>query len=398
MDKIKKALGEAYKRFVPSDKDRAKLNRIADKFISVLNDNARKNQSTVEFKFSGSYAKGTWIKNESDIDILAVFESENDIKTLSYLVPKNFTAVFGTRKYFRGRVSGITVEVVPVLRFSDIKKVNNSVDLSVLHANYINSVLSDPQKNDVILLKALCKANNCYGSETYMHGFSGYSLEVLISEFRDLLSLIEAVKSWKEPVNLGKSKDTKNYPIFLPDPTNYSRNICASVGGENLSRFIFALKSFLIFPSINSFIKKSIKDRISAEVKARGTKLFSFTTKIIEPKDIFLSKYVKNAGKLIDELGRNDVEIYSVDFDYGEKSASIFLQIKNTPKTRTKLVYGPLVSSDIEIIRSFIHAHKNVFLSGVHLSYDKNYNVKNFNKFILVKIKEYMSPKSVLMN
>ena len=149
---------------------------------------------------------------------MAVFESENDIKTLSYLVPKNFTAVFGTRKYFRGRVSGITVEVVPVLRFSDIKKVNNSVDLSVLHANYINSVLSDPQKNDVILLKALCKANTCYGSETYMHGFSGYSLEVLISEFRDLLSLIEAVKSWKEPVNLGKSKDTKNYPIFLPDP------------------------------------------------------------------------------------------------------------------------------------------------------------------------------------
>ncbi len=329
MDKFKKVFDRAYSAFVPSEKEKAKLDRDAEHLINLLNKNATNNAVNVEFRFGGSYAKGTWIKNESDIDIFAVFNSEDEMKSLSFLVPKNFIPTFGTRKYFRGSFNGIKIEVVPVLRFSDIKSVKNSIDLSVLHANYINSFLSSSQKKDVIILKAFCKANNCYGSETYMHGFSGYSLEVMIKEFGSFMGLIKAVNSWKMPVSIGKAPDKTSFPIFLLDPTNPKRNICASVNEENLSKFVLSIKRFYLSPSFDFFVKKDIREKVSKETKFRGTKLFVFTTKIIEPRDVFLSKYVKNLDKLIKELKAEDIEIYSFDVNYNEKSADLFIQVKN---------------------------------------------------------------------
>ena len=398
MDKFKKVFDRAYSIFVSSQREKARLDKIAEELMGLLNKNASNKKVNVEFRFSGSYAKGTWIKNESDIDIFAIFNSEGEMKNLSSLVPKNFIPAFGTRKYFKGLFNGIKVEIVPVLRFSDINLVENSIDLSTLHSNYINSSLSNSQKKDVIILKAFCKANNCYGSETYMHGFSGYSLEVLIKEFGSFTALMEAVNSWKPPILIGKTSNKNIYPIFLSDPTNIKRNICASVNEENLSKFVLAMKRFYLSPSFDFFIKKSIKTNVLKEVKERGTKLFIFNTKIIEPRDVFLSKYVKNLDKLIKELKAEDIEIYSFDVDFNEKSAILFLQVKNVPKAKTKIVYGPDVFSAADIIKNFINVHKKVFIVGKFICYDKKYNVENFNKFILLKIKEYMSPKSISIN
>jgi tRNA nucleotidyltransferase (CCA-adding enzyme) len=398
MDKFKKVFDRAYSIFVSSQREKSRLDKIAEELMGLLNKNASNKKVNVEFRFSGSYAKGTWIKNESDIDVFAIFNSEGEMKNLSFLVPKNFIPAFGTRKYFKGLFNGIKVEIVPVLRFSDINLVENSIDLSTLHSNYINSSLSNSQKKDVIILKAFCKANNCYGSETYMHGFSGYSLEVLIKEFGSFAALMEAVNSWKPPILIGKTSNKNIYPIFLSDPTNIKRNICASVNEENLSKFVLAMKRFYLSPSFDFFIKKSIKTNVLKEVKERGTKLFIFNTKIIEPRDVFLSKYVKNLDKLIKELKAEDIEIYSFDVDFNEKSAILFLQVKNVPKTKTKIVYGPEVFSATDIIKNFINVHKKVFIVGKFICYDKKYNVENFNKFILLKIKEYMSPKSISIN
>ena len=398
MDKFKKVFDRAYSIFVSSQREKSRLDKIAEELMGLLNKNASNKKVNVEFRFSGSYAKGTWIKNESDIDIFAIFNSEGEMKNLSSLVPKNFIPAFGTRKYFKGLFNGIKVEIVPVLRFSDINLVENSIDLSTLHSNYINSSLSNSQKKDVIILKAFCKANNCYGSETYMHGFSGYSLEVLIKEFGSFAALMEAVNSWKPPILIGKTSNKNIYPIFLSDPTNIKRNICASVNEENLSKFVLAMKRFYLSPSFDFFIKKSIKTNVLKEVKERGTKLFIFNTKIIEPRDVFLSKYVKNLDKLIKELKAEDIEIYSFDVDFNEKSAILFLQVKNVPKAKTKIVYGPDVFSAADIIKNFINVHKKVFIVGKFICYDKKYNVENFNKFILLKIKEYMSPKSISIN
>ena len=396
MQNLNKTLEKAYKLFVPSLKDISILDNIAKQFLGILEEKALNKKIQVDFKFSGSYAKGTWLKGESDLDILAVFQKEADIKYLEDIIPENFIETFGTRKYFRGFFKGIEIELVPVVKFSNIKAVINSIDLSILHADYINSRLSEKQKKDVILLKALCKANNCYGSETYIHGFSGYALEVMISKFGDIKNLIEEAQNWYVGVSFGDKNTKEEYAIYLPDPTNIARNICASVNTENLGKFILALKLLKIEPSINLFKKIKVTDLIKEQKKFRGTKLFKFVTKIKEPRDVFLSKYVKNCRKLIEELKKNDVSIYSIDFDYSRREAKMFLQISNFPRTKTRIFYGPSVFSSIEIIKAFIKSHKDIFIDKNKLAYDKRYNIKDFNKFILLKIKEYMSQNAIL--
>ncbi len=398
MYNINKLIQKVYKSFVPSINEKKRMDRTAEDFISLLRKNASEKSVSVDFRFSGSYAKGTWVRNESDIDILAVFNKESEIKNLDSVIPGNFIETFGTRKYFRGHFRGVEIEVVPVVKFSDKKEVENSIDLSVLHADYINSVLSDEQKKDVIMLKALCKAGNCYGSETYMHGFSGYAIEVMISKFKNIVNLIEQVETWKPGISIGDNKSKSNYPIFLADPTNPSRNICASVSLENLSKFIFLLKLLKTKPSTKLFVKKDLSSEIKLQQKKRGTRLFIFTTKIKEPRDMFLSKYVKSAGKLIDELKRNDINIYSIDFEYHKDNVKMFLQIANFPRTKTRLVYGPNVYVPSNVIVEFIKSHREIYIVEDKLCYDRKYRTNDFNKFILLKIKEYMSQKSVSGN
>lgn len=396
MDKLKITLKRAQTLFVPLKKEKEELDKKAQEFMNILTEKAEEASLDVGFRFGGSYAKGTWIKNESDIDIFVVFNSENEMKRLFLLAPKGFVPTFGTRKYFRGVFRGVKIEIVPVLRFLDAEKVANSIDLSVLHADYINSSLSAEQKKDVVILKAFCKANNCYGSETYMHGFSGYSLEVLIEKFGSFVSLMNAAKNWKEPVQLDKPVGDNKFPIFLADPTNQKRNICASVNDENLARLIFSIKRFYISPSFDFFVKKDVRKKVAGEIRTRNTRLFTFTTSITEPRDVFLSKYSKNAGKLIEELRRNDVEVYSYDFDYAETKATIFIQVGSVPKTKTRIMFGPSVFADVAVLNGFLKAHREVFVVDKKVSYDKEYNINDFNKFIFLKIKEYMSHKSIL--
>ena len=90
MDKFKKVFERAYSSFVPSEKEKTKLDKSAAELMNILNKNAISSGVNVEFRFSGSYAKGTWIKNESDIDIFAIFNSEEEMKTLSFFSSKEF--------------------------------------------------------------------------------------------------------------------------------------------------------------------------------------------------------------------------------------------------------------------------------------------------------------------
>jgi hypothetical protein len=62
MDKFKKVFDRAYSIFVSSQREKSRLDKIAEELMGLLNKNASNKKVNVEFRFSGSYAKGTWIK------------------------------------------------------------------------------------------------------------------------------------------------------------------------------------------------------------------------------------------------------------------------------------------------------------------------------------------------
>jgi tRNA nucleotidyltransferase (CCA-adding enzyme) len=409
-DKINRVIKTVYKSFVPNEKDHKRVAKTAEGIKTFILRKAKESNIQVSVDFAGSYAKNTWIKNESDVDIFVSFNSEKATLALSKLVPKGFSPERGTRTYFRGKVGGIEIEIVPLVKLKDLRNTENSIDLSILHADYIKTKLNKNLRTDVIMLKQFCKVNGCYGSETYRHGFSGYSLELLIIKYGGLRSLFNSVTTWMPGVYIDIENAYKDEaaalevfgahesPILLVDPTNPKRNVCGSLNVQNFSGFVFSVKKFLISPSREFFIKKDEETALINLSKSRGTRLFRYKTEIAGPKDRFLSKYNKNLLKLLRTLDETGISIYDYKPLYRENSVQLFLQIENVPKTKTRKVFGPNVWLDFKHFKAFLKAHKDAYVVGEFVVYDKEYKVGNFNGFIRDKFKEFISTKAIIKN
>ncbi len=407
MSAINTIINRAYKHFVPNAKDSAKLDSVASNVYKYVSDSIAKLSLDAKPFFGGSYAKKTWIKGESDIDIFVVFSSEADMAKLANVVPRGFHEARGTRKYFRGRIKDINVEIVPLLKFKKITDVVNSIDFSILHADYVNRHLTERQRKGVVALKQFCKANDCYGSETYIHGLSGYALELMVMKYGSVEKLFDEVEKWvpgleilvdgadmSEKITIGSEKP----PILLPDPTNPKRNICASLSYENFSKFVFAVKAFLIMPSDRFFAVVDREKYIAERAKRRGTKLFVYRTRVIVPRDMFLSRYNRKLDRLLRDLRSARIDVYSAEAVYKEDYAVLFLEVATFPLARVLKVEGPSVWLKMSDLKNFLASRKSVYVVGDRISYDKEHGIRDFNKFILGKLKEYIATEAVLRN
>ena len=407
-DRLNIIVSKAYKEFLPSEKEVDRMESVFGAVVEKIQKKASRLRINVEIKPGGSFSKNTWISGQSDIDIFVVFDDEESTRYLKKISPDGFKETRGTRVYFRGTVSGISVEIVPIVRFSDPSKVINSIDFSILHADYVNKKMTSSMRRDIIILKKFCRANRCYGSETYMHGFSGYALELLIINYGSLRQLFNAVSSWNPTVYIDsahvyRSKEeaisafsSNLSPVLLIDPTNPKRNICASLSVENLSRFVFAVKSFLLNPSFSFFVEDSLEKLITKRSKARGTMLFKMSTRISGEKDRFLSKYNRQLNMLLHRLEKTGIDVYQYDVSYKEKEAELFLEVGKIPVSSTMRVIGPKVWLNEHHLSRFLKAHKGAYVCGEFVSYDKPYKTKDIKKFILDEVKQYMSTSSIL--
>ncbi|MEJ2268137.1 MAG: hypothetical protein P8X70_03615, partial [Nanoarchaeota archaeon] len=163
---------------------------------------------------------------------------------------------------------------------------------------------------EIKLAKVFCYANNCYGAESYIRGFSGYGLELLIHYYGSFLKFIKAISKAKNKIIIDIEKHYKNKneilmnvnnsklksPIILIDPTYKQRNVLAALSKETFTRFQKVCRKFLENPSIKDFeikeidlekIEKNTKNKnyefilIKAETKKQqgdiaGTKLLKF--------------------------------------------------------------------------------------------------------------------------
>ena len=146
-------------------------------------------------------------------------------------------------------------EVVPVL---DVKKASSAVnvmDVSPLHVSYIKKHLK--RKDDVRKLKFLLKANHLYGAESYLQGFSGYVLEILVSYYGSFDKVLKAFSSVKDYLVLDPAKHYSSKGIALKslnqsklgafvliDPVQVDRNAAAAVSLEKLREFVKLCNSY----------------------------------------------------------------------------------------------------------------------------------------------------------
>ena len=155
----------------PSERERKEVKKIIESVIS----NIKLNDAKLEI--GGSYAKNTFLSGNHDIDIFAKFpyskyKTKDISKELNRMLKMKNKKVHGSRDYFQFEKKGYNFELIPVLDIKNSSQARNITDVSPLHKKWVNKHLKNP--DEVRLIKKFCRAQNVYGAESYIKGFSCY--------------------------------------------------------------------------------------------------------------------------------------------------------------------------------------------------------------------------------
>ena len=376
---------EILEKINPSKEELKSIEKFLKDFIKNLSLKLKTSKIKAEVFVGGSFAKKTMIKKDKyDVDVFVRFDESfigKDIsKVLENVLKKmknKFSIIHGSRDYFKIDVNEyFFLEIIPVIKVKNPKEAENITDLSYFHVGYIRKkVKTEKMLEEIRLAKAFCHANKCYGAESYIHGFSGYALELLVYYYGSFMKFIKAItkiKDSKEIIDIEKLYKNKyevsinlnsakmSSPIVLIDPTYKERNALAALSQEKFNGFRGTCINFLKKPSLRGFeIQKIELEKVRK--KADKNKLEFIELKAETDKqegDIAGSKLVKFYNHLSEEI-KKFYEIKDKDFEYdGKKSAEFFFVVKNRGEI---LFEGPQIKDKNSVIK-FRKKHKKTFV------------------------------------
>jgi len=356
--KMSEILDKELKDIKLSKRDVEEFMGLAREFISSLE--AKGLKAIV----GGSFAKGTAIckSKKQDVDIFVVFEKKEDLEKLRSILGKmelgkKLSVVHGSRDYFQVDVGGAVLEIVPVMKNGDPSKAENVTDVSLSHVKYVVGEINKNKKlaDEILLAKSFCKAQRSYGAESYIHGFSGYSLEVLVIYFGGFLEFLKGIRKTQviDPKKYFKGKQEilrelnqskMGGPIILIDPTYKYRNVCAGLGEETFERFLKVSGEFLKKPSLEFFELRDIDvGGMKKRTKEKKALFVGLEINTDRPGgDVAGAKMRKFFDFFVDELNRKKQEVLEKEFDYsGEGSnAKGYLVVKEFKEIEVR---GPSV-------------------------------------------------------
>ncbi|MBU1135950.1 MAG: nucleotidyltransferase domain-containing protein [Nanoarchaeota archaeon] len=373
-----------------SEAELKKIKEKTDEIISKINLELKKKKIAGDVFVGGSFAKGTIIKKELfDIDIFVRFSEnkkyrDNEIsgileKVLKKLKPKK---IHGSRDYFRAQEKNIGFEIIPVLKISNPEKAKNVTDLSFFHVSYVKKELEKNKKlaEQIMLAKSFCFAQGVYGAESYINGFSGYGLELLIIHYKSFLKFIESVPKHKDliVIDIGKHYKTKkdvlenlnesklDSPIIFIDPTYKERNVLAALSWETFEKFKKICREFLKNPKIKFFEKHDLNiGEIQKKAKIKKAELLVLKTKTKKQEgDIAGTKLLKFFNFFKIDLEKN-FDVLEKGFEYRERKEAVFYFLIKIKKKI--IINGPPINSFENVVK-FKQKHKNVLIKN-HKTY-----------------------------
>lgn len=386
MNKLDSVLKEVLGKVEPSEEEIKEINGILNEFVKKLHDKLKGKKIDAEIFIGGSFAKKTIIKKDHyDVDIFVRYNKKyssngQDISKLTKKAldgTKNLQEIHGSRDYFRVKAnSSLFIEVIPVIKVGNPKEAENITDLSYSHVKYVNKKVKTKKILDEIrLAKAFCYANKCYGAESYISGFSGYGLELLVYHYKSFLNFAKAiVKSKpnekiiidieryyknKKDILLDINQAKLNSPIILIDPTYRQRNVLAALSEETFKTFKEACRKFISHPSKEAFEMKKLnldEVRNNAKAKRQDMIILKATTEKQEGS-IAGSKLVKFYRHVSNEI-KSVFDIKDSGEEYSGKKTSIYFFIVSAKKEIIK--EGPK-TKDSKNVNSFRKMHKHTF-------------------------------------
>ncbi len=403
MDVIKQVL----EKVKPSKEDEKDIAEKISNFISRIK------VKDAKIILGGSGAKETWLKTAKDADIFIQFNYDNfkdKSEQLSDILEKQLKKSFkkldrlhGSRDYFQVKEKGFTFEMIPIMEIKKSESALNITDVSPLHADFVikqikkNKGLAD----EIRLMKQFCKANNIYGAESYINGFSGYMCELLVIYYGNFIKLMKAASRWKEKeiIDIKKFYKGKNVmfemnkskiysPIILIDPVQADRNAAAALSLEKYDIFRKKAKEFIKKPSVKIFeeedlnIDKLKKDFIIIEFGSLKGK-----------EDVVGAKILKAFNHIKTRLAKEGFEIKKQGWIW-DKDQKGYMYL-NIPKDvdKIKILRGPS-SSIKEHAEHFKKKHKTTFIKkGTLYAKDKRKITKSRDYIKLIIKDEYVKER-----
>lgn len=385
--KVEKVLSNVLQEISLSSIEIKQIEKETKELVKTL----KKNK--LDANIGGSLAKGTILrKDNQDVDIFIVLKPQ-DLPKFEKMVAKTkikYDLIHGSRDYIQIKKEKLTFELIPVLKLDKKVKIDNVTDFSLIHVQYIKKKISKNKKlaDEIKLAKAFCHANKVYGAESYIGGFSGYSLEVLVCYYGGFLKFLKKIQSEKV---IDPEKQFKNQgeimrelnqsklqsPLILIDPTYKYRNVCAGLTHETYLLFLQKASEFLKNPSDEFFQKKEFSlNNFIQSAKNENLNVYELNMDTNRQEgDIAGTKMKKLFKFLIRELERKEQKVIDSEFIYNNKGKESkgFLAIKRKEIIE---IQGPLLGME-EATKEFKKVRKNTYISNGYVYAKEKVSIEN---------------------
>jgi len=385
---LPQVLKEARKLAVPNATETKRVNSLVKEVISKVSSALKRQGISAKIVVGGSVAKGTWLPGVSDMDFFVIFnyskfsdksaQLSNFAEKILRKAFRNLQRMGGSRDYFSARYKDYQLEFVPVLDISAGKEAKNITDYSPLHVAWVAKRAKN--KDDIRLAKQFMKSCGVYGAESYISGFSGHAVDILVAHYGSFERFLRAAAKWKDHEFLDPQKHYKNSqeamesvsqskiigPLFIVDPIEKGRNAAAALGKEKYNLFRSSVRKFLTKPTVEYFVEKepSLKDLAS---KARGRSLIVFERATPKGKPDIVGAEMKHVFELLEKrFAGNDFVVKEKRWSLNNKTLFWFY-FDSKPLSKTKLHWGPpvkLAQNHAESFKKAWKGHKIVKKKG----------------------------------
>ncbi len=325
----------------------------------------------------GSVAKGTYLPLDHDVDVFVRFsleyaDLEEKLPDLLERALKQFapTRLHGSRDYFQFVYQGYDFEVIPVLAVSDSSQARNVTDMSPIHVDYFREN-GLGLEDEVRLTKQFSKAQGVYGAESYIRGFSGHVIDLLIMHYKSFYSLIKAAAAWKPPVVIDMERhhkdpldvlnEAKLSPLILIDPVQPDRNAAAALSQEQFDAFVSSAKKFLQAPSEAFFVVEEFrKDLLLSRLSEHPGSAVWVDMELFDDKtDVAGARVRKSFERLVSQVRLSGFDIVEDGWHFDHTSACAWVCVAQEILEPSYEREGPPVSQETDAAR-FRDTHETV--------------------------------------
>jgi tRNA nucleotidyltransferase (CCA-adding enzyme) len=410
-------LQQVAKRIVPSDQEREKMVGLSQAIQREVEDVLASSGIQAKVSPQGSFARGTWISHEADLDIFARFPLameryewvEKVLPTLrKYFSRHGVIERYAEHPFLEFRVDGVRVNIVPSY---DVNKGEwkSATDRTPYHTEFMQTHLTQELRQNARLLKKFAKGIGTYGAEIRIGGFSGMLIDTLVLHYQSFMETLRHASSWTKGtlIEIGepegkvspKEKDP-NVDLVVIDPVDPSRNLAAAVRPDKLWNFVAAGRQFLRNPGLWYFFPPEFKPKTRRQFAKRiddtGHELLAITFKhpVLVP-DILWGQLMKLERGLLDTMGREEFNPYrSALWSDERRESAILVEADRTTLPALRLQKGPPVSNAADS-SSFLEKHlrsretaRGPWVDGDRWVVEKKRRVSTIGELIKAAVRE----------